>query len=129
MVNLPARNVIIVLIVLALTLAMVPLGGDKYWTKLVTRMMVLGIFAMSLDLLVGYTGLVSFGHAAFFGLSGYVLHLISPEDEAVNMLSALPFCLGVTAVAAAVSHGRSCGCSRNAITCGRNHGNVSWLPG
>jgi len=87
---------------MVVALALVPLGGDKYWTKLVTRMMVLGIFAMSLDLLVGYTGLVSFGHAAFFGLAGYVLHLISPEDEAVNLLWALPFCLAVTAAAATV---------------------------
>jgi len=102
MVNLPSRNVIIALLVIAIVLAAVPMGGDKYWTKLVTRMIVLGIFAMSLDLLVGYTGLVSFGHAAFFGLSGYVLHLISPEDEAVNLLWALPFCLGVTGVAAAI---------------------------
>lgn len=101
MVNLPTRNVIISLIALALALALVPLGGDKYWTKLATRMMVFGIFAMSLDLLVGYTGLVSFGHAAFFGLAGYVLHLISPEDDAANLLWALPLCLGATAMAAA----------------------------
>lgn len=102
MVNLPTQNVIIALVIFTLALALVPLGGDKYWTKLVTRMIVLGIFAMSLDLLVGYTGLVSFGHAAFFGLAGYVLHLISPEDDAVNLLWALPLCLGVTAGAAAV---------------------------
>ncbi|MEK9723712.1 MAG: branched-chain amino acid ABC transporter permease [Rhodospirillaceae bacterium] len=101
MVNLPSRRVLIALTLFVAALALVPLGGDKYWIKLVTRMMVLGIFAMSLDLLVGYTGLVSFGHAAFFGLAGYVLHLVSPADEAVNLLWALPFCLVVTAVAAA----------------------------
>ena len=102
MVNAPSRGIAAALILLALALALVPLGGDKYWIKLVTRMMVLGIFAMSLDLLVGYTGLVSFGHAAFFGLAGYVLHLISPDDAAVNMLWALPACLAATAAAAAV---------------------------
>ena len=107
MVNLPSRNVIICLTILVLVLSLVPLGGDKYWTKLVTRMMVLGIFAMSLDLLVGYTGLVSFGHAAFFGLSGYILHLISPEDEAANLLWILPLCLGGTALAAAIIGGLS----------------------
>jgi len=102
MVNLPSKSVIAVLIVIVAALALVPLGGDKYWIKLVTRMIVLGIFAMSLDLLVGYTGLVSFGHAAFFGLAGYLLHLISGDEAAVNMLWALPVCLGGTAVAAAV---------------------------
>ena len=102
MVNLPSRNVIIFLILMILLLALVPLGGDKYWIKLVTRMLVLGIFAMSLDLLVGYTGLVSFGHAAFFGLAGYVLHFISPEDQAVNLLWGLPLCLASTGLAAAM---------------------------
>ncbi len=101
MVNLPTRKVIVALVILIAALALVPISGDKYWIKLVTRMLVLGIFAMSLDILVGYTGLVSFGHAAFFGLAGYVVHLISPEDEAVNMLWALPLCLMVTAVTAA----------------------------
>ena len=102
MVNLPSRNVIVFLSVMVVMLALVPLGGDKYWTKLVTRMLALGIFAMSLDFLVGYTGLVSFGHAAFFGLSGYLLHLISPEDQAVNLLWGLPLCLAGTGLAAAV---------------------------
>jgi branched-chain amino acid transport system permease protein len=40
---------------------------------MVTRMMILAIFAMSLDLLQGVTGLVSLGHAAYFGLGGYVV--------------------------------------------------------
>jgi branched-chain amino acid transport system permease protein len=57
---------------------------------------------MSLDLLIGFTGLVSFGHAAFFGLSGYMLAIITPETEPVSIWLALPFCLFVTAVAALV---------------------------
>jgi branched-chain amino acid transport system permease protein len=64
--------------------------------------MIMGIFAMSLDLLIGFTGLVSFGHAAFFGLSGYMLAIITPETEPVSIWLALPFCLFVTAVAALV---------------------------
>ena len=98
----PSKTVLLVLCILIMALALVPLSGDKYWVKLVTRMMVLGIFAMSLDLIVGYTGLVSFGHAAFFGLAAYTLHLISPEDEGVNLLWALPTCLLVSGIAAAV---------------------------
>jgi len=102
MTGLPSRPIFILLIAVIAALVLVPLGGDKYWIKLVTRMLVLGIFAMSLDFLVGYTGLVSFGHAAFFGLSGYFLHLISSDEAAVNMLWALPVCLGGTALVAAV---------------------------
>lgn len=48
-----------------------PFLGQPYYTKLVARMAIFGLAALSLDLLVGYAGLVSFGHAAFFGLGCY----------------------------------------------------------
>lgn len=90
-----------VLLLLALAgLALFPLSGDEFYMELAIHLMVMGIFAMSLDLLIGYTGLVSFGHAAFFGLSGYLLGIITPETEAVSIWIALPFSLGGTALAA-----------------------------
>ena len=54
-------------LLLAAVLALVPLSGG-YVTGLAAEVLVFAIFAMSLDLLVGYTGLVSLGHAAFFGV-------------------------------------------------------------
>ena len=83
-----------------LVFALFPLGGSVYYTQLLTKMMILAIFAMSLDLLVGYTGLVSLGHAAFFGLAGYVLALMSPQYAAANLLTTLPCALAASAVAA-----------------------------
>jgi branched-chain amino acid transport system permease protein len=56
-------------------LAAVPLTGD-YSTGLVSEILVFAIFAMSLDLLIGYTGLLSFGHAAFFGVSAYTVVIL-----------------------------------------------------
>jgi branched-chain amino acid transport system permease protein len=47
---------------------MVPLGG---YTALGTRVLVLGLGAMSLNFLLGFTGVLSFGHAAYFGLGAY----------------------------------------------------------
>ncbi|HEX9462898.1 MAG TPA: branched-chain amino acid ABC transporter permease [Alphaproteobacteria bacterium] len=58
-----------------LALAAVPLAGD-YTAGLIAEVLVFAIFAMSLDLLIGYTGLMSFGHAAFFGLSAYVVTIL-----------------------------------------------------
>jgi len=58
-----------------LALALVPLAGD-YTASLVAEVLVFAIFAMSLDLIVGYTGLMSFGHAAFFGLSAYTVTML-----------------------------------------------------
>lgn len=57
---------------LAIPLAALPFVGTPTFTiTLMTEAMIFAIWAMSLDLLVGYTGLVSFGHAAAFGLAAY----------------------------------------------------------
>jgi branched-chain amino acid transport system permease protein len=99
MVTLPSRPVLAVLTAVLVVLALVPVVGDTYAVKLTTRILVYALFAMSLDLLAGYTGLVSFGHAAFFGLSAYLLQLYSPSGEAAGLVSALAVCLGGSAVA------------------------------
>lgn len=83
-------------------LALFPLIGDKYELQLVSKIMLMAIFAMSLDLLVGFTGLVSLGHAAFFGLGGYVLWLLSPQYAAANLWLSLAVVLLFSAVAAFV---------------------------
>lgn len=62
-----------------------PFVGTEFYTQMVARMMILAIFAMSLDLLQGVTGLVSLGHAAYFGLAGYVLAFVSPQDVPVSL--------------------------------------------
>ena len=56
-------------------LALFPLGAGPYPVKLLQEILIWGIFAMSLDLLMGYAGMVSFGHSAFFGVGGYVAAL------------------------------------------------------
>ena len=52
-------------------LMLFPLTGREYWTQVLVTAMILTIFAASWDLLAGFAGQVSFGHAAFFGISGY----------------------------------------------------------
>jgi branched-chain amino acid transport system permease protein len=56
-------------------LAIFPLFAGAYPVKLLQEILIWGIFAMSLDLLMGYAGMVSFGHSAFFGVGGYVAAL------------------------------------------------------
>jgi len=55
-----------------------PFVGTDFYVQMVSRMMILAIFAMSLDLLQGVTGLVSLGHAAYFGVAGYALAFLTP---------------------------------------------------
>lgn len=77
-----------------------PLAGTEFYVEMVTRMMILAIFAMSLDLLQGVTGLVSLGHAAYFGLAGYALAFLTPQDAPVSLWWTLPVAVLGSGVAA-----------------------------
>src|SRR6202035_3647124 len=57
-------------VVMAL-LIVAPLVLPEYWRRFLTEILIWGLLAMSSDLLIGYTGMVSFGHSAFFGLGMY----------------------------------------------------------
>ncbi|MBM4425164.1 MAG: branched-chain amino acid ABC transporter permease [Chloroflexi bacterium] len=61
------------LIVAILAAIVYPYAVRSYFLSLAIEVLIYSIFAMSLDLLLGYTGLTSFGHAAFFGLGAYIL--------------------------------------------------------
>ena len=79
-----------------------PFVGTDFYTQMVTRMMIMAIFAMSLDLLQGVTGLVSLGHAAYFGLAGYALAFLTPQGEAVSLWWSLPVAVMASGLAALV---------------------------
>ena len=84
-------------------LALFPLLESTFYMQLLTKVLIMAIFAMSLDLLVGYTGLVSFGHAAYFGLAGYALALMAPKYETVSLWWSLPGAIGVCALFALIT--------------------------
>jgi branched-chain amino acid transport system permease protein len=86
----------------AIALLAAPFIAEKYYLQLVTKILIMAIFAMSLDLLVGYTGLVSLGHAAFFGLAAYVLALLTPQYEGASLWTSLPIAMGAAAALALV---------------------------
>jgi branched-chain amino acid transport system permease protein len=81
-------------------LVLFPLSGERFYLDLLTRIMITAIFALSLDLLVGATGLVSFGHAAFFGTGGYALAILSRDLHLVSLWVTLPLCLALSGLAA-----------------------------
>jgi branched-chain amino acid transport system permease protein len=86
--------------VLVLALAAFPLGAGTYPVKLLQEILIWGIFAMSLDLLMGHSGMVSFGHSAFFGVGGYVAALALKESP--GLVSALLLPAAAAALAALV---------------------------
>jgi len=70
--------------VIVALLAAAPLVLPPFWRHFVTEILIWGLLAMSSDLLIGYTGLISFGHSAFFGLGVYgaaaALLLVAPPN-------------------------------------------------
>ena len=97
-----SRTSLIAAVVVVLVLALLPFVAEKFTVQLATRILIMAIFAMSLNLLAGQSGLVSLGHAAFFGVAGYCLALISPQYEAANFWLSLPAAMltsGVLALA------------------------------
>jgi len=70
-------------------LVLVPVILSRYVSTTLTEILIFAIFAMSLDLLVGYAGLVSLGHAAFFGIAAYTVGLLSTHGR-TDLLLTLP---------------------------------------
>jgi branched-chain amino acid transport system permease protein len=84
-----------------IALAVFPQIGGSFYIDLALTTVILSIFALSLELLVGRTGLVSFGHAAFFGIAAYATALLSPAASAASLAWLVPAVLLITALAAA----------------------------
>ena len=63
---------------------LVPLLPGKFWTIVSTEILILGLFAMSFNLLYGYMGQISFGHAAFFGLGAYATAMVFTRFKTVG---------------------------------------------
>ncbi len=73
-----------------MVLALFPLTASTYGMDLVSKVMIYAILALSLELLVGSTGLVCFGQAAFFGIGAYSVVLLSPMSQGASLLWSLP---------------------------------------
>jgi branched-chain amino acid transport system permease protein len=86
--------------VIVVLLAVAPLVLPPFWRHFLTEILIWGLLAMSSDILIGYTGMVSFGHSAFFGLGVYgaaaALLLVKPPD----LFLALAFGLSAAALVA-----------------------------
>ena len=80
-IKLNLRTVVIVglLVALALLPLYSQLSGDRFALTLFTRIVILALAAVSLNLILGYGGMVSFGHAAYLGVGGYAVGMLSFE--------------------------------------------------
>jgi branched-chain amino acid transport system permease protein len=81
-------------------LAAVPLAASSFYVTLISSALIAAMFALSLNLLVGGTGLVSLGHATFFALAAYSVYFITPASGGLSILVTLPVAIATAAVAA-----------------------------
>ena len=80
---------IILWLVLIVFLAFFPQMFGVYYTNMVVTFAIFSVFAISLNMLLGYTGLLSFGHAMFFGMGGYGTALALKHISGLGVLPAI----------------------------------------
>ena len=93
----PYRLKLVGIIIAFIILLILPPVLPSYWLTILTQMLIFAILAMSLDILMGYTGIVSFGHAAFFGTGAYMVAILSTRYQ-IGLLG----CVGAAMLAAIV---------------------------
>lgn len=85
-------------------LALFPLApageGQSFYIELLSKVMIMAIFALSLQLLIGYTGLISLGHAAYFAMAAYTTAMLAPQSEPGNGWWLLTAAMGSAALLA-----------------------------
>ena len=75
------RNIILLTLILVLLIAVPPLLGAG-WQNALVNVLIASLFALAFNLLIGQAGLLSFGHAAYFGLGAFAtLHLMLAIEE------------------------------------------------
>ncbi|MFL6571545.1 MAG: branched-chain amino acid ABC transporter permease, partial [Burkholderiales bacterium] len=96
------RRVVLWAVAVALLVALPPLAialGQTYYIDLVRRMLILSIAAISLNLILGYGGLVSFGHAAYLGVGAYSVGIMAFYGVTSGWLQ-WPLAIGASALVA-----------------------------
>jgi len=96
---LTARNVFVValLALLALVPVYAALTGHSFLVSLFTRIVILAMAAVSLNLIMGFGGMVSFGHAAYLGIGGYAVGILAKEGVNAGLLQ-WPLALAMSAL-------------------------------
>ena len=97
----PQRRYLLASAVVVLLLALLPLAGSRYAIDLATEVMIYVLFALSLNVLIGFTGNISFGHAAYFAIGGYACAILLTTYGWPLVLS-LPAAMLLAGIVAAV---------------------------
>jgi branched-chain amino acid transport system permease protein len=97
----PQRRHLLASAIVVVLLALLPLAGSRYAIDLATEVMIYVLFALSLNVLIGYTGNISFGHAAYFAIGGYACAILLTTYDWPLVLS-LPAAVVLAGIVAGV---------------------------
>lgn len=81
------RALLVCWIIILVLLFLIPFLVSRFYIYLATEILIMSLFALSFNLLLGYTGLVSFGHAAYFGIGAYTCGLLLTKASLPTALS------------------------------------------
>jgi branched-chain amino acid transport system permease protein len=96
------KEVVLPIIVIGVLVLLLPLFIPPYVSSLVTKMMYYGLFGLSLNIIWGYAGIPSFGHAAFYGVGAYTAGILTLRTGIDNFWATLALAIIATAVFAAI---------------------------
>src|SRR5262245_58598427 len=93
------RNLVVaaVIVLLALVPVYAQTMGSPYVLTLFTRIVILALAALSLNLIMGFGGMVSFGHAAYIGIGGYTMGILAHEGFTSGLVQ-FPVAIAVSAL-------------------------------
>ncbi len=97
------RNIVVALLLVALVLLPVysQLAGDRFLLTLFTRIIIMALAAVSLNLILGFGGMMSFGHAVYLGIGGYAVGMLAKEGIFSGFIQ-WPVAIGASALFALV---------------------------
>ena len=91
-----SRSTLIIIAVIAIIMLALPTFMHKYYVSLLSEMFIFSLFAVSYNLLLGYGGLLSFGHAMFFGIGSYATAIFITHIPGLSLFSAVILALITT---------------------------------
>ncbi len=97
------RNIVVALLLVALVLLPVysQLAGDRFLLTLFTRIIIMALAAVSLNLILGFGGMMSFGHAVYLGIGGYAVGMLAKEGIFSGFIQ-WPVAIGASALFALI---------------------------
>ncbi|MGY9054889.1 MAG: branched-chain amino acid ABC transporter permease [Alphaproteobacteria bacterium] len=94
-----SKSAMLACLLVLIGLAIIPMLGDKHAMDVTVEIMILALFALSLNVLIGYSGNVSFGHAAYFAIGGYTNAILLTSYD-MPLIVAMPVAILFSMVAA-----------------------------